>query len=494
MPALTPEFIWGTMHHSTAGVNVTPATAITYRAVYSCIDVIATAISRLPVHIIDRETGGKVTDHPVRDLLDDPNEFMTWPVFIEAYVLNLCLWGNGYAAIERDTALRPTALLPLLSSQTCPQRTNNRLVYRHALSNRPLAADSMLHTLNVSYDGVAGIAPIEAARNSVGLSLALEEFASRFFSNGANVQTILELPAMSPEALADFKIKWHQEYAGLANAHRTAAAPGMKAHRIGATPEESQALESRKHQLREVAGIYRVPPHKIGDLEDAHYANIEQSSIQFREDTIAPWVVKLEAEMNRKLLRVEERRRLRIWFNLDALLRADTASRYAAHSTAVGGPFMTVNEARRLEGMQPIEGGDKLMSNLNQAPAAARSQLLYQDAATRVLTKEINAVRRAAKKHAGDVAGFKAWVESFYGTGGETGGHRAHVARAFDPIVAALQSDADTAAIADRHCTESRAAVLEAFKAGQPGIDELLARWTAARPKAIATEMAKPAG
>jgi HK97 family phage portal protein len=461
---------------SDAGVNITHESALACRAVYSCVTVIANALASLPIHIIDRRDGGKVYDHPVRALLDSPNPYMTPAVFVEAFAMNLLLWGNGYAFIERDDTYTPIGLYPLRAGSTAPLRRNGDLLYQTGLAGtgQALRPQDIIHTPNVTLDGIVGLSPIQVARNTIGLSVALEQFSARFFANGCNIGSVVELPPMSRESFNLFMEKWRAEYTGLGGAHKVAAAPGLKVHRMGVSPEEAQALESRKHQTLEIAGIYRCPPHKLGLYDQAHYNNVEHATEEFRTETIQPWAIKIEQELNRKLLREDERQRLQIRFNLDALVRASLRDRYAAHQTAVGGPFMTVNEARKLEGLPPITGGDEVLSPLNSAPASQRNdepaRALLLNAARTITTKEINAVARAARKHAGDAAGFRRWADEWFTD------HAGHV----EQVLAAPLNRHDYPAI---HCEDARAAVVEAFETGT--MDALLAQWGSGRAEQI---------
>jgi HK97 family phage portal protein len=367
-------FLWLSAHTGAdTGITVTPELALTCSAVYGCVSVISSAIAGLPLHVVDRQTEQRV-DHELQDLLDEPNGDMTSATFWETYCVNLLTHGNGYAAVPRDARYRPTQMLPMRSADTEPRRQDGRLLYVNRTGDRTytLRPDQVLFTPNMSFDGICGISPIVAARSAVGLSLALEQFAAHFFKNGANVQSILELPMMSDAALAEFKRRWQSEYAGIENSHKTAAAPGLKAHRTGVSPEEAQALDSRVHQVREVCRIYRVPPHKVMDLERATFSNIEEQNRDFAENALRPWVVKIEQALCRVLLREDEKRKLRIKFNLDAAIRASLKDRMDADAKGVQAGILTPNEARSHHGLPPVDGGDKLLSPMNMKPADQR--------------------------------------------------------------------------------------------------------------------------
>lgn len=425
---------WAEMFHGigvdTAGVDVTPETALTASAVYAAVSVIGSAVATLPVHVVNRRTGEKLPTHPLNRILATPNEYMTWPDLMESYCLNLLATGNGYAWAQRDAYMNVVGLYPLKSLQTWPERLNGVLSYVSTAGASPsrLPAEAIVHTKNMSWDGLCGISPLRCGAGAVGLALALDRFARKFFENGANIGNVIELPSgMSPKALEEFKRLWSKEYEGVNNSHRTAAAPGLKVHKMGHNLRDSQATETRVHQLREVARIYQIPPHKLGDLERATFSNIEEQSRDFAENTLRRWIVKIEAAMERTLLREDERDQVKIRFNLGAIIRGSLKDQIEALTKGTGGaPIYTQNEARDYLGMQPKPGGDRLMSNLNQTAADARSEAdpqrvaLLRSIAGNLATKEANAVRRAAKKHAADPEAFEAWAVDFYRSHVET--------------------------------------------------------------------------
>ncbi len=438
-------------------VTVTPETALTATAVYAAVSIISGAIATLPIHVRDRKTNDIITDHPAARLFRSPNEFMTWPDYCEAYCLNLLTTGNGYSWSERDSYYDPIGLYPLKSCNTEPRREAGRLRYVSMASGTPssLPAESVIHTKNMSWDGICGISPLRAGAGAVGLSLSLEKFARKFFVNGSNVGNVLELPPMTPEALAEFKRRWKSEYEGLDNAHKMAAAPGLKVHKSGYSPRDSQAIESRKHQLAEVARIYQTPPHMLGDLDRATFSNIEDQSRDFAERTLRRWVVKIEASHERILLREDEREKLKIRLNLGAIIRGSLKDQIEALTKATGGaPVMTQNEARDHLGYRPKPGGDVLLQNLNQTPAEGkRSRALLKSIADNFATKEANAIRRAVKKHTTPEA-LSGWAGEFYR------GHASMLAQALDGAGVSRRS-------VDRLCDEQRDSLLKAAKSDQ---------------------------
>lgn len=355
---MTPEW-WGAGSPSDAGVTVTPETALAASAVYACINVIANAIGTLPVHVLRQADSTRDDSHPVARLLrSQPNPHMTPAAFRKAMMVNLLLHGNAYAFIEGERQ----ALYPLQSRQVRPDATKGPLVYKATINGKSFEfqPDEILHLANFSIDGIVGLSPLQCASNPIGLAIAMERFGAKFFSNGAHMGGFIELPpGMKEEAVKAWIASYRKEYAGGDNAFKTGVlTDGMKYTQTGTAPEKAQMLESRVFQVREIARIYRVPLHMIGDLERATFSNIEHQGIEFQQQTILPWAVTWEQECSRKLFTPPEAETLELKFNLDALLRASTIERYAAYTAGRDGGWLSVNDIRRKEGLPPVDGGD----------------------------------------------------------------------------------------------------------------------------------------
>jgi len=364
---------------STAGVSVNENTALRATAVFACVRVLAETIASLPLFIYRRIDRGKekATEHPLYEILhDQPNEEMTSFTFRETLMGHLALWGNAYAEIVRDGGGRVRELWPLRPDKTWPERdkTTKKLRYKLILPDGEgviLPADRVLHIPGLSFDGLVGYSPIKLAREAIGLSLAAEEFGARFFSNGARPGGVLEHPgSLSKEAQERLRQSWNEMHQGLGKQHRIAILEeGLTYKQIGIPPEDAQFLDTRKFQVNEIARIYRVPPHMIGDLEKATYSNIEQQSIDFVVNTIVPWLRRWEQAINSKLLTPSEWKEYFAEFKVDGLLRGDIESRYKAYATARQWGWMSANDVRELENMNPIEGGDVYLIPLNMIPA-----------------------------------------------------------------------------------------------------------------------------
>jgi HK97 family phage portal protein len=229
----------------------------------------------------------------------------------------------------------------------------------------------VLHIPGHSFDGLMGYFPIGLHRNTIGMAVATETYGATFFANGANPSGVLEHPntVTNKELLRE---SWESLLKGK-GAHRVAIMEeGMKYKPIGLPPEQAQFLQTRKFQLNEIARIFRVPPHMIGDLEKSTFSNIEQQSIEFVQHTINPWVVRLEQAMNMALLSPSERKKYLIRFNLDGLLRGDYTARMNGYAVGRQNGWLSINDIRRLEDMNPIsaeEGGDRYLVNGNMLDA-----------------------------------------------------------------------------------------------------------------------------
>ena len=207
---------------------------------------------------------------------------------------------------------------------------------------------------------------------AVGLGLATEEFGARFFGNGARPGMVLQHPGtLTGEGFKNLKESWEEEHGGLSQSHRVRILEeGMTANVVGVPPEEAQFLETRQFQAQEIARIFRMPPHKIGLLENATFSNIEHQAIEFVTDTIRPWLVNYEQAMMRQLLSPEQRAQYFVEFLVEGLLRGDTASRYQAYGIGRQNGWLSVNDIRELENMDVIEGGDEYLTPLNMVNAA----------------------------------------------------------------------------------------------------------------------------
>lgn len=362
------------MFQSQSGLPVSGESAMRFATVHACVRVLAEDVAALPLHVYRRtERGGKerAREHPLYELLhDQPNQDMTASSLREAMMVSLLLEGNAYAFIEYARNGRVRALWPLDSGETQPYR-NSSGELRFRSGTTELAADEVLHIPGLSFDGLLGISPIAYAREAVGLGLAAETFGSRFFKEGTHAGGVITLNGgLSEEAFARTKLQFQEQYAGMQKAHKVLVLEGGTTFTpVGIPPEDAQFLETRKYQRSEIAAIYRMPPHLIGDLERATFSNIEHQDLAYLQRTLLPWLVRWEQALRRKLLSEPERQKFVIEHDTGGFMRGDTKSRMEAYSVAINSGIMTRNEARQRENLNPVDGGDVLLQPLNMAPA-----------------------------------------------------------------------------------------------------------------------------
>ncbi|MGI6713250.1 MAG: phage portal protein [Bacillota bacterium] len=366
---------------TTSGKAVNERTAMQTSAVYACVRILAESVAGLPLHVYERTANGSKStkpSHPLYRLLhDEPNREMTSFVFRETLMSHLLLWGNAYAQIIRDGRGFPITLYPLLPDRMAVDRNESgELVYTYQSDKGQvkLRRENVLHIPGLGFDGLIGYSPIAMAKNAVGLALATEDYGATFFANGANPGGVLEHPSViKPEQADRLRESWQSQFGG-ANAHKVAVLEeGLKFHQMSIPPEQAQFLETRKFQINEIARIFRVPPHMVGDLEKSSFSNIEQQSLEFVKYTLDPWVVRWEQSLQQALILPSEKATIFIKFNLDGLLRGDYQSRMQGYSTGIQNGFMSVNDVRGLEDMNLLtaeEGGDLHFVNGNMVKLA----------------------------------------------------------------------------------------------------------------------------
>ena len=374
---------------TTSGKRVNEMSAMQMTAVYSCVRILAEAVAGLPLHLYRYTDSGskeKAIEHPLYRLLhDEPNPEMTSFIFRETLMTHLLLWGNAYAQIVRNGKGEVLGLYPLMPNKMSVDRdTDGRLWYTYTRSTdeAPTMKGStvklhpydVLHIPGLGFDGLVGYSPIAMAKNAIGMGIACEEYGARFFANGAAPGGVLEHPGTvkDPQKIRD---SWNSVYKGSANAHRVAVLEeGMKYTPIGISPEQAQFLETRKFQINEIARIFRVPPHMVGDLEKSSFSNIEQQSLEFVKYTLEPWVIRWEQSIMRALLSTQEKEMYFVKFNLEGLLRGDYQSRMNGYAIARQNGWMSANDIRRLENLDQIpkeDGGDLYLINGNMLPLAS---------------------------------------------------------------------------------------------------------------------------
>lgn len=373
------------MGGTSSGKRVNERSAMQMTAVYSCVRILSEAVASLPLHVYRYTDTGteKATDHPLYTILhDEPNPEMTSFVFRETLMTHLLLWGNAYAQIIRNGKGEVIALYPLMPDRMSVDRDENgQLYYEYLVSSDDapvnkksivrLSPSDVLHIPGLGFDGLVGYSPIAMAKNAIGLAIATEEYGSKFFANGAAPSGVLEHPGTikDPNRIRE---SWQQTFGGSQNSGKIAVLEeGMKYTPISISPEQAQFLETRKFQINEIARIFRVPPHMVGDLEKSSFSNIEQQSLEFVKYTLDPWVSRWEQSIVRTLLTPEEKKKYYVKFNVDGLLRGDYQSRMNGYAIGRQNGWMSANDIRELENLDRIpteEGGDLYLINGNMLP------------------------------------------------------------------------------------------------------------------------------
>lgn len=453
---------------SAAGIEVTQESARAYIPVFAAIRVLAESVAMLPLVVVERlADGGKrrATEHWLYPLLHDaPNPEMTSFEWRETAQEHLGGWGNAYSQIQYNGAGRVIALWPLRPDRMQVGRAGDGLQYVYQTASgedRLLGPSEVLHVRGMGGNGIVGYSPIQVARQAIGLGLAAETFGATFFGNGARPGLVLEHPGkLSSDAYNRLKEGWEERHAGAGKAHRTAILEeGMKLHEIGIPPEDAQFIATRTFQITEIARLYRIPPSKLMEYSNSGVrANAEQQAIELLTDTLLPWLTRWEQRLSASLLAPQERGRFSVKFVIDGVLRADTQTRYAAYAVGRQWGWLSVNDIRQREDMNPVPGGDEYMVPLNMAPAAlaegdpdaaqraavmgegrreqttlmarqvraasSRRRLAQsyrrtlRHVAQRITNREVNDIRNAARKYltpGASATGFEVWLRNFDG-------------------------------------------------------------------------------
>lgn len=362
---------------SDTGMPVTPFTAQGVATVYACEKRLADDIGKLPWQIRRRlRRGGYRVDleHPLNKLFRRPNRWQTpsqcWSFFTSA----LALRGNAYAAIVRDQRTgAPKEIVPVSPDRVSMHvHASGDIFYRMNMpvyGQMVLHQDNVLHVKGKSFDGFSGISPLQACPDAVALAMAAQTHGAVLFRQGAQVKGVVIHPGhLGKEGKENVSKSIEENFGGVQNAHKVMVfEEGMKFESIQMTNEDAQFLESRKFSNVEICRLFGVPPHKVFDLDNAHYDNLESSEQQYINDTLFPIGNQTAEVMEDKLLYEDERDDYSISLDFDRLLRADRATRYATDTVGIQNGFLSINEARIADGREPIPGGDEYRVALNTA-------------------------------------------------------------------------------------------------------------------------------
>lgn len=442
-----------------SGARVNEKTAVQVTAVFACVRLLAQTIASLPLHTYKRLPEGKerAYDHPAYHVLHSlANPECTSYNLRQIMMVNLLLTGDAYAEIVRDNAGEITELWPIPSNRVTKKRNRETgeifyEVYTLDSKTRFLYPEQMLHIPWVGMEAFSSFKPVELAREAIGLSIAAEEFGSRFFSEGANASGIAEYPGRLSDAAYDrFKKTFNEKYVGLSKGQRVMfLEQGLKFTKLTINPNEAQAIETRKFQVIEVARFFNVPPHLIMDLERATFSNVEHQDISFVKYSVRPYLVCWEQELLRSVFLPSERRKYFAEFSVDGLLRGDYKTRQEGLEIMRRNGVINADEWRALENMnsrpdgrgqsyyvpmnwmpdepqkQSEPGGGERMEGRQAAlersakakhKTAQNYRRLFKDAALRIVRRERSQVTDKSKKSLakGNALEFDAWLENYY--------------------------------------------------------------------------------
>ena len=356
---------------------LTAEDALKVGTVYSCVRVISETVATLPCILYRRlADGGKerAIDHPLYSVLHDtPNLFQDATQFFEMMTGHVVLRGNAYAMIGFKGGT--TTLTPLnpekVKVKTAQGGAYKFYEYSDSGAIMTIRPEAMLHIYGLSSDGLVGLSPIELAMRTVSLAKKQEVYADRMFTNQASPGGVLRHPGkLSKEAAERLKVDFERKYSGAEKSGSTMLLEeGMEWQTVGLTNEQAQFLEGRKFSRNDIAAWFRIPPHKIGDLEHATFSNIEHQALEFVTDTIRPWLVRWERALMRALFTEAERKEYTVEFLVDAIVRGDIQTRYNAYAIARQWGWLNVDEIRAKENMNPLpDGQGKIyLSPLNMA-------------------------------------------------------------------------------------------------------------------------------
>ena len=331
------------------------------------------SVAQLPITIIEKiENGDKINrpDHFLYDLLHNkPNEYITQYSFIQKCMYDLCVAGNSYVYIQRNGSGRPIALYPLDVNKIEIREFEETYFYYNQDTNEMLDYMDMLHFKIMATDGMVGQSPIDVCANSISWGLGLESYGNSYFNNGAKVSGVLQTDrALSTEAIDRLRNSFDMNYSKIGDSNKTLILEeGLKFNTISLSNEASQFLSSRQFSIEEIARIFNIPPHLLRDLSKSSFNNIQEQSREFVQYSLMPYLVMMESEMSCKLFKNSERKKMKVEFNTNALLRGNPKERADYYRTMLNIGAMSINEIRQKENLNVVENGDELFMQLNMA-------------------------------------------------------------------------------------------------------------------------------
>jgi HK97 family phage portal protein len=363
---------------SSTGVRVNEQTALQYLTLYACVSLISGDLARLPLNLYRRRgDGGKdqVTDHDLYDLLHNaPNPETTSFNWREAAQGHLLLWGNTFSFIERQKGGKISGLwLKPDPGDMELVRVGGELKYKYTHDGREVirSRDQIFHIPGYGFNGLWGRSMVAMAREAIGMGISMEQFGSKYFSEGTHPSGVLEMERVLGENRDEFLKAIQKGYAGLGKSHKIMVLEnGMTYKPLTVPLEDAQFLESRQFQKTEICGMYHVPPHKIAiHGQNSNYNNLEQENASYVDSCLMHWIVRWESAISQQLLTPAERKAgLFFEFQVQGLLRGDSAARAEYYNKLFQVGAMSPNKILALENENPVEGGDQHFVMLNMIP------------------------------------------------------------------------------------------------------------------------------
>lgn len=400
--------IFSDSYRNLAGVTVNEKKAMTYMAFWACVRVISETIATLPLKTYKNSNEKEIAkEHPAYYILKTrPNEKMSSYTLKQITGYHITTWGNAYWYLVFGNDMKLKEIIPLLPDRTTPVVTSKgEIIYKTIIDNETRWFDStqIAHFKGPSFDGLVGMSTVQMMKETLGLGIAANEYGSRFFSQGTHLGGVLETAnKLSDEAYERLK-KSIATDGGLLNSHKIKILEeGLSFKKLGLPPGDSQFLETRKFQTGEIARFFRIPPHKIGDLDKTSYNSIESQGIEFLTDTIAPYLTMIEQEVNYKVFRYDEAGKYYAEHDVNAILRGDTKGRYDAYAVGRQWGWLSANDVRKLENMTPVDGGEIYYIPLNMVPSTMANKITSKELENKrnlYYLEEFNVAKVDEKRH-----------------------------------------------------------------------------------------------
>jgi len=353
------------------GTNVSPDTALTFTAVWAAIRLLTESVSSLPISVYRVENNGDKTEAVKESLYSllkyKPNTYQNKITFFEKIMMDLCVNGNSYVYIERNRLARVTGLYCMNYEDMTIKQKDNQLFYENGETGEVYDSNDVLHFTGLTTDGIEGLSPITQCKKAIGWGMAIEEYGNTFFKNGAKLSGVLSTDrSLSETAIDRLRQSFNNTYSQLSGSNQTAILEeGLTFKPVGISPDQAQFLASRTFSIEEIARIWNIPPHMLGDLSKSSFNNIEMQSQEFVTYTLLPYLTRIENEMNLKLFRTSDVGRLFVKFNVGGLLRGNIKDRSEFYTKMINTGVMSINEVRALEDLNKIEDGDKHFMQMN---------------------------------------------------------------------------------------------------------------------------------